>query len=149
MKRFRFRLDRVLQLRETAEDEAARDLAAAQQAADIAAVQAMAAEKALVHAVAQAADCSIGATAGMLAVLRMTLDGARERVKQAAEHREAAEQAVEAARGRYHAARSDRQALDKLKAQRHSAWTADANRAEQAAIDEVALRGRNGQGETA
>ncbi len=146
MKKFRFRLDRVLQLRETAEDEAARDLAAARAAADAAAQRAADAERALLHAVTQAADCSVGATAGLLAVLRLTLDGARERVRAAADAREAAERQATEALTRYHAARADRQALDKLKEQRRDAWTAEAGRAEQAAIDEVALRSNFGRG---
>lgn len=140
MKRFRFRLDRVLQLRENAEDEAARAVAAARSDAEAAAAEASAAEKALLHAVAQASEMAQATTAGVLAVMRFSLENARTRTRLAAEARLQAEQQLERALAAWQVARADRQALDKLKTQRHEAWVADANRAEQADIDDVALR---------
>lgn len=147
MKRFNFRLDRVLQLRETAEESAARNVALAKQDAEIAALRAGAAERALLHAVAQATEYAHGTTAGVLAAMRLSLDGAREQVKLAAETRTLAEQLVEQRLEIWRAARAERQALEKLKEQRKTAWTVDANRAEQADIDEVAQRSRFGQGD--
>lgn len=140
MKRFRFRLDRVLQLRENAEDEAARAVAAARSDAEAAAAEASAAERALLHAVAQASEMAQATTAGVLAVMRFSLENARTRTRLAAEARLQAEQQLERALAAWQVARADRQALDKLKTQRHEAWVADANRAEQADIDDVALR---------
>lgn len=141
MKRFRFRLDRVLQLRENTEDEAARLVAAARSDAEAAAAEASAAEKALLHAVAQASEMAQLTTAGVLGAMRYSLESARTRTRLAADARLAAEQRLEQALAVWQAARADRQALDKLKTQRHDAWTAEANRAEQAEIDDVALRG--------
>ena len=149
MKRFHFRLDRVLQLRESAEADAAREVATAQLAAERATAQAGAAERALLHAVAQTAASAQGETVGVLNAMRLSLDAARERVTEASAVRVQAEAVVEQQLDRWRSARAERQALEKLRTQRKDAWTVDANRAEQADIDEVALRRRLGLGEHA
>jgi len=147
MKRFKFRLDRVLQLRQMAEDEAAREVTLAQQAAERTALEAGAAERALLHAVAQTADYAQGTTVGVLSAMRMSLDGARERVRLTNEMLVQSQQVVERRLEAWRTARGEREALEKLKTQRKDVWTSEVNRAEQADIDEVALRSRFDMGD--
>lgn len=140
-KRFAFRLDRVLQLRVTEEQQAARQLAAAQRAVDAARITIDAGVQRLAHAVEQAAHATAEMhTAGMLRALLFTIDVAREQVQRDREALAAAEQALEREQAVFNEARAARMALDKLREQKLQDWTLEEGRNDQRASDDAARR---------
>jgi len=141
VKSFRFRLQRVLQLRTTAEQEAARRLAAARseeierrQILDLMVLR-------LAEATGQVIDPPEDLrTAGTIGNLKLAVEGARLRHASAEEDYRRAAARLEAAVAAFGEARQARRALEKLKEQRHETWEREVERAEQQTIDEVALR---------
>jgi flagellar export protein FliJ len=140
MKRFRFRLDRVLALRVAAEKEegrllgeAARLEEAQRRAADAGAARHRAAEQQVAgqHDQPQAAGTfiNLGHALGQVAA---------ESAAQTELHR-AALARFDTLRERYDAARVRRRILERLRDQRHAAWRTEAAREEQRVIDEAAL----------
>lgn len=141
MKRFTFRLERLLDLRTALERERARILAEARQAEAerLAAVEAS--RQRLAEACAQVSATPAGfATAGSLcnldlAVARLAADAeaaSAEHLKSAA----AADQEM----ARYSEAATARRAVERLREHRFADWSQAASRAEQHDNDETALR---------
>jgi flagellar export protein FliJ len=147
MKRFAFRLERLLQFRHSMEQEEARRLGELQRAQEeqrrIAALCATSVADAQAQLAAAAPDCR---TAGTLTNLTLVLDAARA-AQATAEiaHREALTR-VDAERVRYEEARQARRTMERLREKQHDDWQQDAIREDQQAIDEIALRQhRSGQ----
>ena len=147
MKRFAFRLERILQFRHSMEREEARRLGEAQRVQEV--QRQLVAECAARVAGAQAqlaAAPPFCRTAGTLSNLTLLLEAARA-AQAAAEvaHREAVAK-VEAERVRYEAARQARRTVERLRERQHEDWQHDMTREDQQVIDEVALRQhRSGQ----
>lgn len=141
MKRFVFRLERVLQLRADAEQECARTLATAAQA-ELARRQERSAREADVERIGQQIAPTPGQTVqvGMLRALGLTATAAAAQLEQVEHSHEAAHKALDAERVKYSDAQVQRRVLEKLRERRHDAWSRDAARHEQAEQDEVARR---------
>jgi flagellar FliJ protein len=141
---FRFRLQRLLALREEAEQAEARALAGreAEAAAARAARDALAERHA--EADAQARVAATGARVGHLRQFGVVVDALEARVDVAGEAVAGAEQAVAAARQRLEERARDRQVLDRLKARHAEAWRAEEARRDRELMDEIAL-GRHGR----
>jgi flagellar export protein FliJ len=141
MKRFVFRLERLLHFRQSMEREEARRLGELQRLQDE--QQRRAAQSAARVADAEtqlAAAPPHCRTAGTLTNLSLVLDAARAaHAADEAAHREALAK-VEAERIRYEEARQARRTMERLREHRHDDWQHDATREEQETIDEVALR---------
>lgn len=146
MKGFSFRLERVLQLRVVAEQAQAKRLSEARQ---------LEAEKRLlaegsVARVAEAIEQVAGTpddlrTAGTLSNLRLTVEAARARAAAAGvEHGEAVVR-LDSEISSFEESRQARRAIERLREQRLEAWQQQSDRAEQHAIDEVALRRTYGE----
>ncbi len=145
MKKFAFRLDRLLQLRISAEQEQARELANARRLED---ERREASERsaARVDDVMQQLTALPAAlcTAGTLSNVLLTLDLAKAGSAAAADaHREAIVQ-VESELASFDEARQARRALERLREQRQDAWTQEIGRVEQQVVDDVALRMNRG-----
>jgi flagellar export protein FliJ len=141
MKQFRFRLERVLDLRMAAEREQARRLGEAHRHEE---EQRQVVEKSVAHVgeiTRQLAETPRElSTAGMLRNLLLTLEAAKAAAETAEQaHREAAAR-VDVETESFGRARQDRRAVERLREHRREAWEQDAARSEQQAQDEVALR---------
>ena len=134
---FRFRLQRVLDLRERRERDAATALAQAQEAAD--AARRDAAALAAARAELAAADVGVGVPVGALHNLGFLLDRMDERVAVAGAVVRAAEGTVGEREGALRAAFRDRRTLDRLRERHQDAWRAGAAAADRQAMDEIAL----------
>lgn len=141
MKRFNFRLDRVLELREAAERlqagvlGRANEIAAERQRES----EASASQLAIVQAQAgQTGD--VPTAAGLRAAIGMTMQAAQVQVElnEAALLEAQLQHAEEMAR--FAEARMARRTIERLKEQRAADWVEAANRAEQGDIDEIAQR---------
>ncbi len=140
MKRFAFRLERVLELRQAAEKERARELAQAlneEEAGREALRQGMAS---LAEARAQLFDTTgTGLRAGTLRNLELSVSAlARQADDLQASHEQSLDR-VEAERQHYEQARQDRRVLERLREQRRQAWAGEYQRWEQGISDETAL----------
>jgi flagellar export protein FliJ len=141
MKKFRFRLDRVLQLRARAERERARALGQALRDEE-------ARRRSLEEAAArfdrcgeQIAEKSNGIVhAGTLRNLRLTVKAAADDVEAAVDEHKAAEASVQEEQERFGVARMERRIVERLREQRQEAWNIEASREEQGEIDGVALQ---------
>ncbi|HEU4587368.1 MAG TPA: flagellar FliJ family protein [Gemmatimonadales bacterium] len=143
MKRFHFRLDRLLQLRAAAEQERARALGRARQHAAERREVAEASARHVLEVVQQlAATPSDLRTAGTLRNLMLTLDAAKLAQTAAEQAHVEAEAALTAELASYDEARQARRALERLRDERRAAWEREAGRVEQQTVDEVALRMR-------
>jgi flagellar export protein FliJ len=140
MKRFLFRLDRLLQLRSAAEREHARSLVASMRLEE---------ERRRIYR--ESAERLAGvteqlrstprplSTAGTLQNLELTLKAARIDIQAAeAAHGESLVQ-VENEMRTFEEARVARRAIERLKEQRRATWSVESTRQEQHDIDEVAL----------
>jgi len=147
MKRFVFRLERLLQFRHSMEREEARRLGEAQRAQEeqrrLAAQAASRVTAAQAQIAAAPPHCR---TAGTLTNLTLVIDAARTAQAAAeAAHREAVTR-VEAERARYEEARQARRTVERLRERRQEDWHQDVSREDQQTIDEIALRQhRSGQ----
>jgi len=141
MKRFIFRLERILQFRHSMEQEEARRLGEAQSVQEEQRRLANEAAARVADAQTQmAAAPPLCRTAGTLTNMTLVLEAARS-AQAAAEvaHRESLAQ-VEKERVRYEEARQARRTVERLRERRHEDWHQDASREEQQTIDEIALR---------
>jgi flagellar export protein FliJ len=143
VKRFAFRLERLLGLRAVAERERARamgDRSRDATEAERLAVASAARERDAAHRAQQA---GIRPTpAGAMTNLGTALDRiAEERVVRIAEQA-AADAELELARLAYQAARADRRVLERLREIRHADWHTADGREDQKIMDEIALRPR-------
>ncbi len=139
MKRFTFRLERLLQLREAAEQERARELASARQEEAARRGEAEEAARRLEDARRQAAEARPGyMQAGTLRNLELSLGALTLQRQAAAQQHEQSLERLEAERQQYEAARRDRRVIERLREQRHAAWGEEYNRWEQGILDETA-----------
>jgi flagellar export protein FliJ len=145
MKRFVFRLERLLQLRRSMEREQARRLGETQRTqeehrrqVELCAARVSQAQS-QVHAAPP--ECR---TAGTLTNLGLVLDAARAALTAAdTAHRQASAR-VEAERTRYEEARQACRTVERLREQRHADWQTQLSRDDQHTIDEIALRKHQG-----
>lgn len=146
MKAFSFRLDRVLRLREQAEQRQAARLAAA--AREQAELDGLCRDQAsYVETVGDRVTPKPGAaaSAGWLRALGLTAAAASRQLEEAEQSRETARRQADLERDRLANARVERKTLERLRERQHEAWRQAADRVEQAAIDEVAARRRPGE----
>jgi flagellar FliJ protein len=142
VKRFRFRLQRVLDLREQHEKDRARSLGEAQSdeqrqrerleeaASRLESAAASVRGKAAVEPV----------PAGTLRNLGLAVEAAQENVNRAEDRHREAQANVEEERARFHEARKDRRVVERLRERREETWTEEATRADQKEIDQIAAR---------
>ncbi|MEO8449502.1 MAG: flagellar export protein FliJ [Gemmatimonadota bacterium] len=147
MKRFKFRLQRVLKLREDAEQRQAAALGEAlheERVLDTICAE----EKARLDQISEQLAPKPGElrSAGMLQVLGLTAQAANTRLSAAEDSRHKAQKAVANERELLSAARVERKTLERLKDQQHGAWTEAIGRDEQKTTDEIALRKREEPG---
>lgn len=149
---FRFRLQRVLELREEHEQARARELASAQDAADAARREqdALAALRDSSRDELEAAHAETPRV-GHLHQLGFVLQSLDQRVERATETVHAADGVVDAAQRALVDAARDRQVLDRLKERHAEAWRAEEAQKDRLQMDEIALarfgRTKNGPDE--
>jgi flagellar FliJ protein len=138
---FRFRLQRVLELRERHERDAATALTRARDAAEAARrdAAALAAARAELAAAPAAAGAPAGVPVGALHNLAFLVDRMDERVASAGAAVRAAEGAVGEREGALRAAFRDRRTMGRLRERHEGVWRADAAAADRRQMDELAL----------
>ena len=150
---FRFRLQRVLELREEHEQAKARELASAKDAADAARreQEALAAVRDSSRAELHAAHAETPRV-GHLHQLGFVLQSLDHRVETATESVKAADVVVDAAQGALVDAARDRRVLDRLKERHAEVWRAEEAQKDRLLMDEIALgrfgRKRDGESRT-
>lgn len=141
MKRFRFSLERVLQLRSRAEREQAQKVGHALQAEEERKRALEAAQDQVGRAGEQIAGAtSEVATAGALRNLGLTLHAAVQAREQAEQRHEDAKETVREEQERFGEARKERRVVERLREHQQERWTREASRREQAEVDEVAIQ---------
>lgn len=137
MRRFRFRLAPLLRLRAQLERNARRELAAALGALD-------AIEQRLAAATAGVRDCGEqGVRTDAVGHLARGLEtGLRRLMWRLGKQRTEAQQKVDVARTDYAQKARDLKALQRLRDQQRDAWRLEAQRVEQAELDELAVLSR-------
>ena len=142
MKPFRFRLQRILDLREQHERERARSLGDAQsdEARQKARVEDAAARLEDAASTVREKAAETPMPAGALRNLALTIEAAQRRLERAADDHRAAEASVEEERGKFHEARKDRRSVERLRERREETWKEEASRADQKEIDQIAAR---------
>ena len=143
MKAFSFRLDRILKLREDAEQTQARRYGEAARAeADL---ERQCREQATYLArIAERIAPTAGqvTSAGVLLALQLTSEAAASQLDEAERARVDAEKQSETERSHLAKARVERKSLERLKEQHHTDWRETANRRDQKEMDEIAARTR-------
>ncbi len=141
MKRFAFRLERVLQLREAAERSQALALADALREEEARRARAREGEARLTEARAQF-RCTPRelSQAGTLQNLELVIEALSSEQRTLAQHHEQSLERVEAERQQFDQARRARRVLERLREQRRQAWGEARTRHEQAQSDELALQ---------
>jgi flagellar protein FliJ len=139
MKRFSFRLERLLQIREAEEREQARALGLALREEEACRLRALASEERLADARAQyLATPGDLSQAGTLRNLELALGGLEEEFRTLTDTHEASLARLDAERQRFDQARMARRVLERLREQRRDAWETEVARLEQGASDEAA-----------
>ncbi len=137
---FKFRLQRILELRQQAEQARARELVSARDDADVAREAQKTIEE--LHTTSRAqTNAAQQATprVGHLQQLGIVLQSLDARVAQAGEEVRAADDVVVSAQRVLEDAARDRRILDRLKDRHAEQWTADAAQKDRLGMDEVAL----------
>lgn len=144
MKSFSFRLQRILKLREDAEQAQARRYGAASQVEAEADRQCRNQAEHL-ERVADRLTPPVGArtNAGLLRAIQLTSAAATRQLEDAEQARQAAEAAAEAERIALTKARVERKALERLKEHHTASWREGVERQDQRDTDEIASRRRN------
>jgi flagellar export protein FliJ len=144
MKGFSFRLDRILRLRESAEQrqaivygEAARTETELDRLCEEQADYLRRIGDRLAPAPGQQTN------AGLLQVLNLTAAAAAQQLDQAQRHLDQAREAATAELDRLAQARVERKSLERIRGHRHAAWKEAVGREEQKDSDEVAARSRS------
>lgn len=139
MKRFSFRLERLLQLRESAEKEQARMLGVALQDEEQARQELQRREVRLDEARTQLARIAQApAQAGLLRNLELSVEQLTHQVSLLFEAHARCIQKVEAERAKFEEARMAKRVIERLKDQRREAWNQELARYEQSLSDETA-----------
>ena len=137
---FKFRLQRILELREQAEQAKARELSSAQDAAD--AARSIHEQLADLHRSSRAEVDAAHRTApriGHLTQLGLVLNALDQRLESAGESVRAADEVVQGAQQQLADAARDRRVLDRLKDRHAEQWRVDAAHKDRLGMDEVAL----------
>ncbi len=148
MKRFQFRLDRLLWLREKAEQQEAAALGTAMSDERRERDRLARADAMETKAAEQAAATSSSGTviAGARAHLDLAREAAARMAEGASEDVAAATARTEAARELFGEKRKDRRAVERLKEQRQTAWHEEFGREDRKTMDDVAQRLRTTEG---
>ena len=146
MKRFTYRLEKLLNIRASQELEQARTLGVALRLEKTERVRSEEIKARCDTARRQVQDVPARSLlAGTLVHLGKTVGQFSERAEAAeASHRDACLQ-LGTERDRYAEARKDRRVLERLKERRHDEWVGENSRTEQAAMDEIAARTSGGE----
>lgn len=148
MRRFDFRLERLLQLRSQEETEKARALGAAIRTEEEKRLASEDAQARLRRCCDQTGDSAPAAKpAGMLHNLNITVNLAADEVVAAEKDHRASEDALEVVRDEFGEARKDRHVIERLRERRRDAWVLDVSREEQKECDGVAQQRWLGRGE--
>jgi flagellar export protein FliJ len=147
MKGFVFRLERLLELRSTAERERAQALGQAMRKEE---TQRQALEDAS-ERLGSCGDQIAGvldnvAPAGALTNLRLAIEAAMREVDSAALSHQAALDQMQQERELFSQARVERRVVERLREKRRATWTEEASRAEQSELDSVARNRRSNGG---
>jgi flagellar FliJ protein len=148
MKRFTFRLERLLHLREAAEKERARQLGDAirdeeQRRADL-----QASQDRLAEAREQRASMPPELSqAGTLTNLELSIDRLAGETRSLEDNHGESVARVEAERTRFEQARVARRVIERLREHRREAWGVEANRQDQSVNDEAGQRAHGGKEE--
>jgi flagellar protein FliJ len=149
MKKFTFRLDRILDLREKTEKEQARILRDAMVDEDARRRSLEEAEARLDRCAEQIVDASEAVTtAGTMQNLAMTIHAAAGQVEVAEVSHQNAEETVRTERDVFAAARKDRRIVERLREKRHEEWELEAGRVEQRTLDAIAHHRRAAGGKS-
>ncbi len=141
MRRFSFRLDKLLRLKREAEDELAQRLAEVVRVAESKRIQASESETRKWDAEQQMVRLrSEPARAGALSAAERALRAVRGRAETDVRDHHTAFSEVERERGRFQTAQQERKSLERLREKQHAEWVVEMQRLEQAEIDEVAAR---------
>ncbi len=151
MKRFVFRLERLLQIRQTAEEECARALGLALQDEETCRLTALEGQARFEDAQGQVLASRSGPSpAGSIRNLELTVEQLGNEVATLEEaHRKSVER-VDRAREQFEEARMAKRVIERLREERYEAWTQELVRYEQALSDETAgflARERNARSE--
>jgi flagellar export protein FliJ len=140
MSEFRFRLQKVLELRERLANESATRLAAARTEADRAMSLMKELEQARARGVEKAGETMNGNTsAGELQRIALLIEQLDEHLEAAeTAHREAGEKVTDLA-GAFERAFTERQVIERLRERKLADWRETEGRADQATMDAVAL----------
>ncbi len=139
--KFPFRLERLLQLRVSAERQQARVLRDAVEYEERERLERDACAARRSDAERQKAELApTTPRAGILMNLQRAVDASAERTETAEMAYQEALVRVQTARGHYRHARQQRRVLERLRERRSAEWTYEASRHEQAADDEIAAR---------
>lgn len=148
MKAFRFRLDRILNLRARTERERARLLQQAIRDEDERRSLLEEAQARLGRCGEQIADAGAGVTTvGTIRNLGLTMEAAVDDVEVAEASHLTAEEAVHTEQEMFAEARKDRRIVERLRERRHSVWSVETSRAEQRQLDAISHRRRVTEGE--
>ena len=149
MKRFNFRLERLLNLRSQEETEKARELSRAIRREEEMRTAREAARARLERCQVQSGDPASSSTpAGMLRNLNITVNRVADLVEAAEEDHRASASALDAVRDEFGEARKERHVIERLRERRHDAWRLDASREEQKECDGVAQQRWVARGES-
>lgn len=140
MKRFRFGLDRLLDLRRSAEQERAQALGAARREEEEHRRSLDACAERLQRAADQLPGPRAALPAGALRNLSLTVEALVRQAEAAAASHAAAAREVEQHQHRFQHARAERRVVELLREHRFAAWAREASREEQKVLDEIALR---------
>jgi len=147
MKGFVFRLERLLELRSTAERERAQALGHAMRQEETQRQALEDASERLGSCNDQIAGVLDGvAPAGALTNLRLAIDAAMRQVDSAAVSHQAALDQMQQERELFSQARVERRVVERLREKRRAAWTEEASRVEQSESDSVARNRRSTSG---
>jgi flagellar export protein FliJ len=147
MKGFVFRLERLLELRSTAERERAQALGQAMRKEEVQREALDEASERLDSCGDQIADVLDSvAPAGALTNLRLAIEAAMRQVDSAALSHQAALDQMQQERELFSRARVERRVVERLREKRRAAWTEEASRAEQSEQDSIARNRRGTKG---
>lgn len=141
MKRFTFRLERLLQLREASEKERARELAQASREEEMRRAAVVESEARLLEARAQFQSTPRELSqAGTLQNLELAMESLSANVRQLSETHEQSLERVQAERQQFDQARMARRVIERLREHRRLAWGEEFARHEQRISDETAVQ---------
>jgi flagellar export protein FliJ len=141
MKRFAFRLERLLQLRELAERDQARLLAQALREEEARREALVDSERRLAEARAQFATTPRELSqAGTLQNLDLTIEVLASTMRELNQSHEQSLERVEAERHQFEQARMARRVIERLREHRREAWGSEMSRYEQGESDETAIQ---------